>query len=54
MIKTRTRKWVECQYCHRNVYRGEVVYKVRGMRYFVCRKCYEKGGESSDSSRSPR
>ncbi len=50
MRKTRASKWVMCQYCKRTIYKGEVVYKVRGMPYFICTNCFERR-EVKDSVR---
>lgn len=42
--KSWVRKWQECRYCHRNVYSGEMVWKLVGAKspYYVCRQCGEK------------
>lgn len=42
MIKVRIKRWIMCQYCKRNIYDGEIAYKIKGMKYYVCKECKER------------
>ncbi len=45
-IKHTAQFWGICQYCKRNIYKGEKCWKIKGMAYVVCNKCHEeRGGE---------
>lgn len=43
-VKGWVRKWTECRFCHRNLYKGEMVWSLKGTPspYFICKGCGEK------------
>jgi len=45
-VKDWVRRWIECRYCHRNIYKGEKVWKLVGAPslYVICKGCGEKFG----------
>lgn len=47
MLKVRIKRWVWCQYCQRTIFTGEQAYKIKGMKYYVCKECVE-GGETNE------
>ena len=37
--KVTVRSWKECQYCHRNIYDGEMCWKLNRYKYYICLGC---------------
>lgn len=43
-VKGWVRKWTECRFCYRNLYKGEMVWCLSGTPspYFICKECGSK------------